>query len=348
MFLLAAVHLAAQVSQPFVADFETHAVGAYTDDMSKIDFPQYNSSVVSPPTSPARWSQVPEGRAEIVDEGGNKVLKVKYPQGCIGTDPGGCAIQIRWAFHKDEVADEMWASYRVKFEDGFEFVKGGKLPGFCGGQCYTGCTDQIGDGWSARIMWRTGGDIVQYMYFSDRVNRCGDDMEWNFTGTQKKFQIGVWHKVATQIILNTVPNGASTGERNGVVRSWLDGELSLEVDTVRFVDIADQKINRFYFSTFHGGSDASWAPSKDVYISYDDFRISVTPPEDLEQPTAISVKNTVFQLQEKTAFKLIDIRGKVVLEGVLMPGQSLKPPVELPKGVYIWLLKGKAIRVLAL
>jgi len=281
LLLLSATKLVAQVSAPFVVDFERHAVGPYTDDMSKLDFPQYNSSDVSSP-GVNRWSSVPDGRAEIIDENGNKVLRVKYPAGCFGTDPGGCAIQIRWAFHKDQASNAMWASYRIKFEEGFEFVKGGKLPGLCGGQCYTGGnTPQQGDGWSARIMWRRDGDIVQYMYFTDQHNTTGDDFNWNLAGEQKRFQIGRWYDVATQVILNTVPDpdGAGKGHKNGIVRSWLDGEQVLEVDTVRYVDFADQKINRFYFSTFHGGSDNTWAPSKDVYVRFDDFRISTTPPE---------------------------------------------------------------------
>ncbi|MDR2732741.1 MAG: hypothetical protein LBB36_05935, partial [Fibromonadaceae bacterium] len=171
-----AIQSPAQVSKPFVADFESHDAGVYTDAMSRIDFPQYNSSQASNYGTANRWSSVPDGRAEIVDEDGNKVLRVKYPAGCVGTDPDGCAIQIRWAFHKDEVADTMWASYRVKFEEGFEFVKGGKLPGLCGGACYTGGNTPLqGDGWSARIMWRTGGSIVQYMYFTDQAINYGDD-----------------------------------------------------------------------------------------------------------------------------------------------------------------------------
>ncbi|MDR1759704.1 MAG: hypothetical protein LBR60_04175 [Fibrobacter sp.] len=144
----------AQVGAPFTVDFELHSAGPYTTAMARQDFP--------PPVSGSYWYYgMDQGRSEVVDEGGNKVLRVKYPAGCVGPNdtPIGCGMQIKWPI--PETADTMWVSYRLKFETGFEFVKGGKLPGLCGGKCYTGgITPSQGDGWSARIMWRPGGAVV--------------------------------------------------------------------------------------------------------------------------------------------------------------------------------------------
>ncbi|MCL2261161.1 MAG: hypothetical protein FWC15_07400 [Fibromonadales bacterium] len=356
LILMLAFPLAAQVSAPFKVNFENHPAGPYTTAMAKQDFPQ-------PQGQTGYWYYgMDQGRAEIADEGGNKVLRAKYPAGCVGTNDQanyeGCAIQIKWRL--PEVAKEMWASYKVKFEDDFEFVKGGKLPGLCGGQCYTGGnTPQQGDGWSARIMWRTGGSIVQYMYFADQAINYGDDMKWDYAGAQKTFQTGVWYNVATQIVLNTVSDsdGAGLGHKNGIVRSWLDNELSLSVDTLRLVDFEDQRIDLFYISTFHGGSDQTWAPSKDVYVRYDDFRISVTKPEYLDNTPVLIPENSSAKkmnvrfeagvlhfsqaLQEQSDFKLMNLKGSVVWQGVLAPGQtSVKLPALSP-GVYIWQLNGK-------
>ncbi|MCQ2103076.1 MAG: hypothetical protein MJY98_07610, partial [Fibrobacter sp.] len=33
-------------------------------------------------------------------------------------------------------------------------------------------------------------------------------------------------------------------------------------------------IDMFYLSTFHGGSDDSWAPTNDVFVRYDNFVVS--------------------------------------------------------------------------
>ncbi len=347
----------AQVSAPFTVDFERHPAGSYTTAMAKQDFPEPNSG--------SYWYYgMDQGRSEIADEDGNKVLRVQYPAGCVGPNdtPTGCGIQVKWPL--PESADTMWASYRLKFETGFDFVKGGKLPGLCGGKCYSGgSTPSQGDGWSARIMWRTGGAIVQYMYFTDQAAQYGDDMKWDKTGTQKTFGTDSWDTVVTQVILNTVPSGASQGLKNGIVRSWFNGELSLEVDTLRLVDYSDQKIDMFYISTFHGGDNATWAPAADSYIRYDDFRISVTPPDYLnpEIPNGFSVvppagsaelrmkltRNALHlsrPLPEPVTLKMLDSKGRVVWNAVLAPGQNRITVPSLPSGIYGWSLRGSSFR----
>jgi hypothetical protein len=264
--------LPAQVTNPYIIDFENHNTGTYTLQMAKTDFPG------------ASWYHgMDQGRSEIVEDGESKVLRVKYPQGCVGPNdsPIGCGIQVKW--NLPETSDTMWVSYRIKFEEGFEFIKGGKLPGLCGGKCYTGgITPAQGDGWSARIMWRTGGKVVQYMYFTDQKAMYGDDMPWDEGDPQRTFIPGQWHKVTTQVILNTIPAGTTTGSKNGIVRSWFDGKLALEVDTLRLVDFPDQKIDIFYISTFHGGDNSTWAPTNDSYIRYDDFVISKAALENVD------------------------------------------------------------------
>jgi len=277
IYLLAFLGLSAQVNTPFVVDFENRQIGPYTTMMAKQDFPPDLSGY-------DYWYYgMDQGRAEIVEDNGNKALRVKYPANCVGPHdtPQGCGIQIRWKL--PETADTMWLSYRIKFEQDFEFVQGGKLPGLCGGKCYTGgMVPPQGDGWSARIMWRADGAIVQYMYFTEQSGIYGDDMKWDLDGTQRKFMPGIWHTVTTQIILNTIPGNSIKGKKNGIVRSWLDQQLVLEVDTLRLTDFKNQPIDVFYFSTFHGGNDSSWAPGIDCYIRYDDFLISKNAPNPLK------------------------------------------------------------------
>jgi hypothetical protein len=216
--------------------------------------------------------KAPEGRAEIVldEQSGNNALKVKYPRGCVGTD--ACAIQFRVQLGGS--AETAWIRYRLKFDPEFEWVRGGKLPGLCGGDCNTGCIPVNGrDGWSGRMMWRSGGSLVQYMYYPGKRSSCGDDYAWGRTAAR-----GRWMEVKTQFVMNT------PGQSNGVLRSWLDGELVLNRDNFRFRDIDTLKVDRFYFSTFYGGSSADWAPSRDTFISYDDFLVTTVDPAELPAP----------------------------------------------------------------
>jgi len=124
-------------------------------------------------------------------------------------------------------------------------------------------------------MWRKDGNVVQYLYFVDQAGTYGDDALWNLDGTaeQKQFVPGQWHRVVTRVVLNSVTTEGA-GDKNGIVQSWFDGELSLDLDTLRLRDSTNQRIDEFYLSTFHGGNDTTWAPTKDVFVRYDNFVVS--------------------------------------------------------------------------
>ena len=256
-------------------DFENREVGVYGNAEAKEDFKR-NS------TDGSWWYAMDKNNGEnskIVYDGeehGN-VLQLKYPKGCVGpsdNDTPACAAQIIQPLVK--TADTMWSAYDIFFEDGFEFQLGGKLPGLCGGKCYTGnALPETGDGWSARIMWRKDGNAVQLIYFMGQSSEYGDDFKWDLNGTitQKQFTTGTWHRIVNKVSMNTI-TAPGNGDKNGRVQAWLDGEPVLDVDTLRLRDYDTVKVDKFYLSTFHGGSSTEWAPTHDCYIRYDNFTIS--------------------------------------------------------------------------
>jgi len=257
-------------------NFDNHSAGPYTKSMAAADFPG------------ASWyNGMDEGWGEIVPGryGGGNALRMKYPAGQFG--PNNSAIQIKAVLSK--AVDTAWVSYWVKFENGFDFVKGGKLPGLCGGECITGGNDANGyNGWSARVMWRREGGAVQYMYYVTNEG-YGEDLLFDKSPPKKRFIPGQWHRVNTQIIMNT------PGTANGVIRTWFDGELSMERKDILIRHTDTLKIDLFYISTFFGGSDATWAPNKDMYITYDDFlvvsrRVSSPYPQTLYELSVVSGK----------------------------------------------------------
>ena len=200
----------------------------------------------------------------------NPSYKVKYPAGGYDSDKSGSSFKCDFDLMglPEKGYETLYMRYYLKFDKGFEFVKGGKLPGLAGGTANTGGKKPTGqDGWSARIMWRNDGKIVQYLYHPDQQTQYGDDIPWN-VGGQRYFVPGRWHCVETYIQLNT------PSAHDGILRSWLDGELSCEKKDIRYRDIVSIKIDSFHFSTFHGGDDPSWAPSKDVYCLFDNFVVA--------------------------------------------------------------------------
>ncbi len=87
---------------------------------------------------------------------------------------------------------------------------------------------------------------------------------------------------------NLRSNEHTEAKKDGVIRSWLNGDKALEVTNLRFRDMPGIKIDKMYFSTFFGGSNASWAPSKQVDADYDNFVIAqnyVGPDMDLADKT---------------------------------------------------------------
>lgn len=245
----------------WTAKFQDAPEGAYAEARAKTDFGPFLDYV-----------SVPSGRATIKSDAasGHKVLEVKYPAGCVG--PAECAMQVRSTFPAQESA---WTRYRIRFESGFDWNKGGKLPGLCGGQCNTGCVGVSGqDGWSARMMWHAGGKMVQYLYYPDKTNSCGDDLAWNGV----TLETGRWYEIMNQVVLNTPGTAGGAGKHDGILRAWLDGAMVLEKKDIRFRDAATVRLDAFYFSTFHGGSDASWGPGHDSYASFSDLIVTAGDP----------------------------------------------------------------------
>jgi hypothetical protein len=180
--------------------------------------------------------------------------------------------------------DDLYCAYRVRFAPGFDFVRGGKLPGMVGGSHPTGGRP-ADDGFSARLMWRPGGAAVQYVYSPHQTSTYGVDLPYLVsdhdgasppdspapTGVPARFQPGVWHRVEHRVVMNT------PGQANGVLQAWIDGKLALDRrDRVWRLDAAIH-VDALYFSTFFGGNDPSWGAARDETVDFDDFVISPHP-----------------------------------------------------------------------
>ncbi len=236
------------------ATFQNQALGTYTQADVSADFG----------STPSWNNGLSQGRASIVQEGSNKFLRVTYPAGKFGPGEGG--VQFNVDLKGDY--EELFFSYRVRFAAGFDFVQGGKLPGLVGGSSPSGCTTDLVGGFSARNMWRAGGQVEQYMYYPERTTRCGDD--WKY-GTAK-FIPGTWHTMEHRIAMGT------NGQANGIMQGFMDGKLLLNRTNVKWrVSGANYAIDTLYFSTFFGGSDVSWAPRSSQRIDFDDFVVSDKP-----------------------------------------------------------------------
>ena len=117
------------------------------------DNPQNLAFVDDPfPNSPPPGTKSPTSSTK-------PVLRVTYPEGSFSHDTGGAQLYTLW--NTTDGFNTMMVTYEVAFDPGFEWVKGGKLPGLRGGLNSSGCSGgNKSDGlecFSSRIMWRESG-----------------------------------------------------------------------------------------------------------------------------------------------------------------------------------------------
>ena len=200
----------------------------------------------------------------IEAEDDNKFLSLYIPKNYLNL-PGA-----QWKMPLCEVVDECWLSYKVKFDDNFDFVKGGKLPGMAGGTANTGGKIPDGsDGWSARMMFWNEGRISFYTYTPEQKTEYGECLYWKHAnGDTVKCIPGEWHSIVHHIKLN------SRDMNDGILEGFFDGERVYADSTrvYRFVD--ELKIDQLLFSVFRGGDDATWMSDKEGWVFFDDFCVS--------------------------------------------------------------------------
>jgi hypothetical protein len=89
------------------------------------------------------------------------VLQVTYDAGSYSHDTGGAQLYSKWNSSNGAPFQSMMVSYDVAFDQGFNWVKGGKLPGLRGGPDNDGCSGgnepNGSDCFSTRFMWRENG-----------------------------------------------------------------------------------------------------------------------------------------------------------------------------------------------
>jgi hypothetical protein len=156
-------------------------------------------------------------------------------------------------------------NYKLRFAPGFDFVRGGKLPGMFGGIGNSGGAMPTGhDGFSLRLMWRRHGDGEVYAYLPTSQQHGSSLLRGAW-----RFEPGRWHTVTQQVLLN------SPGHSDGVLRMSLDGQAVGEATGLRLRDTFALRLDGVLVDIFFGGSDDSWAASADTHIDLAEFSVRV-------------------------------------------------------------------------
>ena len=206
----------------------------------------------------------------IVENKENKLaLKVNFAQGSYGVNEAGVPIGGTGFRTKnfENGSNEACLSYKVFFEDGFNFNKGGKLPGFYGGTEATGGNIPNGtSGFSSRLMWRTNGDGEVYAYLPNSENFGTSLGRGNF-----RFETGKWQTVTQYVKLN------DPSSSDGIIKLWHNNSLVYETNNQKMRTVDSLKIDGILAHTFFGGNDSSWASPKNQNLWLSDFNIQANP-----------------------------------------------------------------------
>ncbi|KIJ32417.1 polysaccharide lyase family 14 protein [Sphaerobolus stellatus SS14] len=189
-------------------------------------------------------------------------------------------------------AKEVTTSYQVFFPSGFDFVKGGKLPGLYGGNdpsVAQGCSGGRRDTrcFSVRFMWRANGAGELYTYlpdpsfgsdFAGNTNLCttvsGSVCSSVYGASVGRgsfyFPTGQWTTIAQRVRLN------DPGVSNGELELIVEGESKFTIGGLRFTDSVNTAPVGLQAQSFFGGSTSDWASSNDQSLFMKNFNMVVT------------------------------------------------------------------------
>jgi hypothetical protein len=210
------------------------------------------------------------------DAPGGALLRTSYPAGSAsrGTDGPGGGMQAY--LQLPNPVDVLDLTYQVRFPEGFDFVKGGKLPGLYGGTVTSGQNIPDGtNGLSTRYMWRAdgAGEVYAYLPTSEEHGTSLGRGCWSFTP-------GTWTTLQQRVQLNT------PDEQDGRITVWQDDRLVLDRGGLEFRTTDELRIDGLFFSTFFGGDDSSWASPVDQNVDFAEFTLTEGSAPPSEQPPA--------------------------------------------------------------
>jgi hypothetical protein len=184
------------------------------------------------------------------------------------------ALNTLWKFGKQTGAEpeETYFRYYLRLGDDWnQTVQGGKLPGISGTYGVAGWGGRKSDGrngWSARgTFFQTipAGNplaglhpIGTYCYHADMAGFYGDCWLWPM-GYRGFLENNRWYCIEQYLHLNT------PGEKDGILKAWVDGRLAFEKTDIRFRLDDRLKIEQIWMNVYHGGKKPS-PRDQHVYI----------------------------------------------------------------------------------
>lgn len=78
-------------------------------------------------------------------------------------------------------------------------------------------------------------------------------------------------KIGLTVCMNSVT--AAGPQQDGYLKVEIDGETKIEYGKLVWRKTTNIKVDNIFISTFYGGGDPSWAPSRDTYALFRNFKV---------------------------------------------------------------------------
>jgi hypothetical protein len=205
--------------------------------------------------------------------GGNTSLRVHISRG----QHYGTSFSFKFARHRLSDPEQIYLRYYVYFSDNWRMNGNGrqvgKLPGLAGvyGRGGFGGTPATGaNGWSARGGSHAFDNYVRffsYVYSVVPGTTYGTIHPWNAEMARQR-----WHCVEMFLKVNTISGGR--GNKDGIIRGWINGRKVFEKSDYRFRDVPELKIEDIWFDVYVGGT---WTAERDMDVYFDNLVVARNP-----------------------------------------------------------------------
>lgn len=224
-------------------------------------------------------------------------MEAKFPKGQWGLEKDVIGGMSWYGQGQTSTADwndakEMTFSYSLYFSGGYQFNKGGKLPGLYFGTsesqargCSGGSRDT--DCASVRLMWRTDGMGEFYTYLPNPSISSAFDANKVLCNVPPKsdcnavygassgrgaftFPDGAWTTVAMRVLVN------DAGKANGEIELFVNGQSKISVGGLILAHTDDVRAQGIMAQSFFGGSDETWQSPQDQSIYFSDLSVAIT------------------------------------------------------------------------
>jgi hypothetical protein len=193
---------------------------------------------------------------------GSTAIKVSYVPSKRGSE------RVTRSYKIPKPVNELTLNFDVKFDENFDWAKGGKLHGVGPSKSITGGNKITADGWSARLMFKSKGQLSTYVYKQDMKGEYGDSDVMSLGMKKDRY-----YAISLYVKLNTA------GQKDGEIHCYVDGKLKKRLKKQMLRGGTDEsvgKIESILFNTFHGGHTSDWSPRlkgkpTTCYVFYDNF-----------------------------------------------------------------------------